>query len=519
MAPKRKSLSLETKFKILKAVDDNKKEVGHKRKLGAIAEEFGIKKCTLSTILKEREILESRVFSGSFSCSAKRFRSADKFAEIENHLLDWFKTCRTSGIAISDELVKTKAQSLLSRLSSMGETSNGGSEITMSWIQRWKRRHNITSKILCGESNDVSEEVSHQWVTKILPTLLQRFSPSDIFNGDETGLFWKLTPQRTLAFVGEKCYGGKHSKERITVLVAASMTGEKLPLLIIGKSAHPRPFRNQSVPLEYTSNSKAWMTSAIFEQHIRKLDRRMSATNRKILLVIDNCPSHPKLDFLRNITLVFLPPKTTSKTQPMDCGVIWSLKTHYRKQLMMELLIAHEDKNPFKIDLLRALHWLKTAWDCVKVETIVNCFHSAGFRDESISLYTNPFSNDSVGLENIFERVRAAFSIPDSLSTEVFTLIDDDIITNQPPIEDTTIMLPEVDTVVSENDDLSIDADEQIPSHSEILDMLYKIRLYLLKHAASANDFCNLDSLHSSVTNTALSSKKQMTIDNFVTRS
>jgi hypothetical protein len=52
------------------------------------------------------------------------------------------------------------------------------------------------------------------------------------------------------------------------------MAGEKLPRLVIGKSAHPRAFRNKQVPLEYTSNSKAWMTSAIFEEHIKEIDRQ-----------------------------------------------------------------------------------------------------------------------------------------------------------------------------------------------------------------------------------------------------
>lgn len=518
---KRKALTINDKLKIIQAVsDNNKKAPGLKRKLGDIAKEFEIKPCTLSLIIKKREQIESHAFSGCFSSVAKKIRPSDKFAEIDNALLEWFKTCRTRNIAITDELLRTKAQSFLSSLPSCS-TFEGESTISLPWIQRWKRRHNITSKVICGESGSVSEDAYRYWLSTTVPSLLQRFSPSDIFNGDETGLFWKLTPQRTLAFVGDKCYGGKHSKERITVFVAASMTGEKLPLLVIGKSAYPRAFRNQRVPLEYTSNSKAWMTSSIFEEHIRRIDRQMKAANRKILLVIDNCPSHPKLDFLRHVTLMFLPPNSTSKTQPMDRGIIWSLKAHYRNQLMKELVIAHDANKHFQIDLMRALHWLRTAWNRVKVETIVTCFKSAGFCAESS--YNLTTSNNFEDVGNIFEHLRSVFSLPDLVSAELYTSVDNDIITGEAPSEDCIIdnLLSQRDSIVDEiskYDNSYPDAQEQVPTHAETLEMLHKIQLYFLRHSSSQNHFCNLDSLRSFVTDMGLNNKKQTTIDNFVTR-
>jgi hypothetical protein len=60
---------------------------------------------------------------------------------------------------------------------------------------------------------------------------------SDIFSADETGLFFRLTPERTLKFKGEKCVGGKLSKDRVTVLVRANADGtKKRKLFVIGKS-------------------------------------------------------------------------------------------------------------------------------------------------------------------------------------------------------------------------------------------------------------------------------------------
>lgn len=124
--------------------------------------------------------------------------------------------------------------------------------------------------------------------------ILDIYKPNDIFKADETG-FFKCLPDKTLAFKGDKCFGGKHSKERATVTVGANMTGtEKLPLLVIGKSKNPRCFKRvKSLEVEYKCNKKAWMTSDIFCECILKLDKRMTNERRKIVLIVDNCPAHP----------------------------------------------------------------------------------------------------------------------------------------------------------------------------------------------------------------------------------
>ena len=67
---------------------------------------------------------------------------------------------------------------------------------------------------------------------------------------------------------------------------------------------------------------------------MRMLDRKFVTEGRKIALIVDNCPAHPDVPGLQAINLIFLPPNTTSRTQPMDQGVIRSLKAHYRSILV-----------------------------------------------------------------------------------------------------------------------------------------------------------------------------------------
>ena len=66
------------------------------------------------------------------------------------------------------------------------------------------------------------------------------------------------------------------------------------------------------------------MNSQIFKDHFRKLDRSLRVDERKIAVIIDNCPAHPSISNLTNIQIVFLPPRTTLILQLMDEGVIGS---------------------------------------------------------------------------------------------------------------------------------------------------------------------------------------------------
>ena len=152
-----------------------------------------------------------------------------------------------------------------------------------------------------------------------------------MFNLDEAGLQYGVTAKKTLAFKGEACHGKKQPKQRVTISFCANMPGtEKKRLLVIGKSLNPRCMpKNVRRPCNYQANQKAWMTSAIFEKWVSDWDRKLVKDKRRIALVLDNATYHPSVA-LSNIKLVFLPPNTTSHTQPMDQGIIANFKRHYR---------------------------------------------------------------------------------------------------------------------------------------------------------------------------------------------
>jgi hypothetical protein len=65
----------------------------------------------------------------------------------------------------------------------------------------------------------------------------------NVFNTDETGLFYRALPEKMFAYKEESCSGEKIVKELLTVLLCVSMSGEKLKPLVIRKSLKPRRFK------------------------------------------------------------------------------------------------------------------------------------------------------------------------------------------------------------------------------------------------------------------------------------
>jgi hypothetical protein len=119
---------------------------------------------------------------------------------------------------------------------------NGQFKTSTGWLDNFKKRHNIVWNRVCGESKDVDESVPSEYKRKPLE-LISPYEPKSIYNADETGLFFLgITNKKSLVVKGEKCTGGKMSKERLTLLLCGNMAGEmEKPL---GKAAKPRCFKN-----------------------------------------------------------------------------------------------------------------------------------------------------------------------------------------------------------------------------------------------------------------------------------
>ena len=220
-----------------------------------------------------------------------------------------------------------------------------------------------------------------------MPILLQRLSmisPRDIFNADEFGLFFQLPPTKT---IGPGCLGErkKKKKDRATFLACVNADGsERLPPLVIGRSQHPRSFSGREVAgagILYRSSPKAWMTRKLFFEWLLRVDTYIGQTpGRRVVLLVDNASCHGRsetLPTLANVDVIYLPKNTTSRTQPLDAGVIASVKSRYRKRQLeraVDLIEEGITDNLYSIDLYSAIRMIYEIWNRMETSIFVNCW-------------------------------------------------------------------------------------------------------------------------------------------------
>lgn len=124
------------------------------------------------------------------------------------------------------------------------------------------------------------------------------------------------------------------------------------------------------------------MTRVIFKKYLTDLNTKFLATNKKILILVNNFSGY-KIDNLSNIKLLFLPENTTSVLQPLDLGIISSFKRKYKKLLSRYISNNFIDEDLSmnesikKVDILVAINWILVAWENVSATTIKNCCYKS----------------------------------------------------------------------------------------------------------------------------------------------
>lgn len=395
-------------------------------------------------------------------------------------------------------------------------------------------RHEVGYKKACGESNDVNEVDCEKWKKDVLPNLMQKYCERDVFNADETGLFFKCLPDKTLTFKNQQCHGGKNSKQRVTLMLAANMDGsEKLKILLIGKSAKPRCFRGVKwLPVDYKANSKAWMTGQLFEEWVLKLDKHFQSSGRKILLFIDNCPAHPK-DVQRKlnaIELAFFPPNMTSKLQPLDQGVIQNLKVFYRSRIVKEALKRIEANEKQDITLLDCINHVTKAWDIhVSKQTIANCFKKAGFgqyseweeEDDMPLMFLRNIDENENEIEADYEAYLKANKITCNATLQDYIEVDNELCTTNFPTDDDIVerYYPvSEDPALSESEsdgEGSVEETIYQPSKNDIENSFRTLSLYLNTNDTTTDEhYKALNKLESFFTENN-KKKKKFSVTNF----
>lgn len=173
-----------------------------------------------------------------------------------------------------------------------------------------------------------------------------------IYNADQFGLCYKQYPNRLIIKEKQRStFRGVQAmkdKNRISIMACANALGEKVPLAVCGKYKRPLCFNmvEGQLPLPYTSQTNAWYSQEVMKWWFKNVFKNYVQRrhgNAHIILILDNLDAHTALNnwdgVPKNIHIMFLPPNLTSKYQPMDQGVIATVKLGY-KMLMLKFLLA-----------------------------------------------------------------------------------------------------------------------------------------------------------------------------------
>ena len=162
--------------------------------------------------------------------------------------------------------------------------------------------------------------------------------PARIYNVDETGMPLDPKSPNILTKKGVKkvCNRTSGRKGQITVVACGNAAGQVIPPMVIydAKKLNHAWTANEIPGTRYGLSDKGWITTVLFEGWLTEHFLDYAVPQRPLLLLLDGHSTHYQPEVIRlarekEIIILCLPLHTTHETQPLDCGVFSSLKSHW----------------------------------------------------------------------------------------------------------------------------------------------------------------------------------------------
>ncbi|XP_013167850.1 PREDICTED: jerky protein homolog-like [Papilio xuthus] len=364
---KHKTLDLNYKMEILKKLDSG-------QNICKLAKEYGVGRATIHDLKKKRQKIEDRVNAMESGPGQRKTLKVGGCPKMESALYMWYIQQRSKHTPISGEILKAKAIEFYKKI-----TNKDDFRASDGWLDKFKKRFGI--RLLTISSEISSNESAVQSFIQHFKNKVEELGllPDQIYNADESGLFWRLLPNKA-----KEASADQVSKDRITFMPCSNATGtHKLDLLVIGEEKTPRAFKNICLPVCYKNQIRSWVTREIFnewfhEDFVPEVEKFMKRSNLpiKALLVIADDPRHPNEQELKssdgNIQTIFLPLNCKPLLHPVDQNVIQKIKYLYKNKLLIHIISQYGDitQSLQGLNLKDVVFFLAHAWDSVSFNLI-----------------------------------------------------------------------------------------------------------------------------------------------------
>nr|XP_032834220.1 tigger transposable element-derived protein 1-like isoform X5 [Petromyzon marinus] len=388
---KRKAITLEMKKYIIRRYEGGET-------VRDISKSLGLATSTVCGIHKASENIKARAQRMTPLVAAKLTRKRSPLMEnMEESLGMWIKHQNEHRMPLSTALIQAKALRLFNDFKKRAGESAANETFGAStgWYAKFKGRYNLRHLKMTGETAGADVEAAEAFKSTLKEIIEGGgYSPEQVFNVNETGLFWKRMPASTFLSREEKTAPGfKASKDRLALLVGANAAGDcKLKPLLVYHSKTPRALKGcikADLPVIWRSNKKGWITASVFLDWLKNhfcpaIEKYCKKKNldHKALLLLNNAPGHPPTlsELSEHVRVEFLPKNTTPLIQPMDQGVIRTFNVYYMRRTM-EQIVANTDKDVQTIrefwrsyNIMDAIDNINEAWNEVAQTTLNACW-------------------------------------------------------------------------------------------------------------------------------------------------
>ena len=158
--------------------------------------------------------------------SAGQRLQTGQWPDLEKILYDWQYRIESQGGFTTGDILREKAQEIWKRLPECSDQPCP--DFSSGWLKGFKHRYNIKLHVQHGEAGSVPDSAEEEM--KALQEVAEGYAEEDIYNMDETGLFWKMMPSWELS--SQSLPGLKKDKTRITLVFCVNATGlDRFPVV------------------------------------------------------------------------------------------------------------------------------------------------------------------------------------------------------------------------------------------------------------------------------------------------